>query len=78
MRSWCCGVTFVSGRYWSRARRRTSSICRRRSSKQAVEVFEYYQEKIAECEAEIEKYLERLPHVTEDEPPELPFKRDET
>lgn len=39
------------------------------SLKQAVELFEYYQKKILECEAEIEKYLESLPHVTE-EPPE--------
>ncbi|MBO0723665.1 MAG: IS110 family transposase [Blastocatellia bacterium] len=45
------------------------------SLKQAVELFEYYQEKIAECEAEIEKYIERLPHVTEEEPPKLPFKK---
>jgi transposase len=44
------------------------------SLKQAVELFENYQEKIAECEAEMEKYLESLPHVTEGEPPELPFK----
>ncbi len=44
------------------------------SLKQAVELFEYYQEKIAECEAEIDRYLENLPHVTEEEPPELPFK----
>jgi transposase len=44
------------------------------SLKQAVELFEYYQEKIAECEAEMEKYLECLPHVTEEDPPELPFK----
>ena len=44
------------------------------SLKQAVELFEYYQEKIAECEAEMEKYLGDLPHVTEEEPPELPFK----
>lgn len=44
------------------------------SLKQAVELFESYQEKIAECEQEIEKYLESLRHVTEEEPPELPFK----
>jgi transposase len=43
------------------------------SLKQAVELFEIYQEKIAECEAEIERYLGRLPHVREDEPPPLPF-----
>ncbi len=40
--------------------------------KQAVELFEYYQEKIAECETEMEKYLSSLPHVTEDEPAALP------
>jgi transposase len=40
--------------------------------KQAVELFEYYQEKIAECEVEMEKYLNNLPHVTEEEPPPLP------
>jgi transposase len=44
------------------------------SLKQAVELFEYYQEKIRECEEEMEKYLANLPHVTEEEPPELPFK----
>src|SRR5262249_18172244 len=44
------------------------------SLKRAVELFEYYQEKIAECEAEMDKYLEGLPHVTEEEPPELSFK----
>jgi len=40
--------------------------------KQAVELFEVYQAKIAECEREIEQYLESLPHVREDEPPPLP------
>lgn len=40
--------------------------------KQAVELFEYYQEKIAECEKEMEKYLSSLPHVAEEEPPPLP------
>jgi transposase len=44
------------------------------SLKQAVELFEYYQEKIGECEEEMEKYLANLPHMTEEEPPELPFK----
>lgn len=44
------------------------------SLKQAVDLFEYYQEKIVECEAEMERYLESLPHVTEEEPPELPLK----
>jgi len=39
-----------------------------------VELFEYYQEKIGECEEEVEKYLGSLPHVTEEEPPELPLK----
>jgi transposase len=40
--------------------------------KQAVELFEFYQAKIGECEAELEKYLASLPHVREDEPPPLP------
>jgi transposase len=31
------------------------------SLKQAVELFEYYQEKIGECEAEMDKYLGSLP-----------------
>src|SRR5262245_53779397 len=44
------------------------------SLKQGVELFEYYQEKIGECEEEMEKYLGSLPHVTEEEPPELPLK----
>lgn len=42
------------------------------SLKQAVELFEFYQEKIVECEAELEKYLQGLPHQREDEPPPLP------
>ena len=42
------------------------------SLKQAVELFEFYQAKIAECEAELEKYLKGLPHKREDEPPPLP------
>jgi transposase len=40
--------------------------------KQAVDLFEYYEEKIAECEQEMEKYLACLPHVTEETPPALP------
>jgi len=40
--------------------------------RQAVELFEFYQAKILECEAEMEKYLHRLPHKREDEPPPLP------
>jgi transposase len=44
------------------------------SLKQAVDLYEYYQEKILECEAEMEKYLSTVPHVREDEPPELPMK----
>jgi transposase len=40
--------------------------------KQAVELFEVYQGKIAECEAEIEAYLRSLPHEREDEPPPVP------
>jgi len=37
--------------------------------KQAVELFEFYQQKILECEEEIENYLKQLPHKREDEPP---------
>ena len=37
--------------------------------RQAVELFETYQQKIAECETELETYLASLPHVTEEEPP---------
>jgi len=40
--------------------------------KQAVELFEFYQAKISECEAEMGKYLQSLPHQREDEPPPLP------
>lgn len=39
--------------------------------KQAVELFEFYQQKIRECEAEIEAYLKKLPHRRDDEPPRL-------
>ena len=39
--------------------------------KQAVELFEFYQEKISECEAEMEKYLRSLSGKREDEPPRL-------
>src|SRR5207249_3698788 len=39
---------------------------------QAVELFEVYQSKIAECEAEMATSLERLPHEREDEPPPVP------
>lgn len=39
------------------------------SLKQAVELFEFYQAKVLECEAEMEKYLKSLPHKREDEPP---------
>lgn len=39
--------------------------------KQAVELFEFYQEKISECEAEMEKYLQRLSGKREDEPPPM-------
>jgi transposase len=39
------------------------------SLKQAVELFEFYQQKILECEQEIESYLKRLPHKRDDEPP---------
>jgi transposase len=41
--------------------------------KQAVELFDYYQEKIGECEAEMEKYLNRLPHLSQAPPPPLPL-----
>lgn len=39
--------------------------------KQAVELFEVYQAKIGECEAEMEKYLQSLSGKREDEPPPL-------
>ncbi|MGH8716849.1 MAG: IS110 family transposase [Burkholderiales bacterium] len=39
--------------------------------KQAVELFEYYQEKILECEREIEQYLKQLPQQTDQQPPPL-------
>ena len=39
------------------------------SLKQAVELFEFYQQKIRECEQEIEAYLKTLPHKRDDEPP---------
>jgi len=39
--------------------------------KQAVELFEFYQAKILECEAEMEKYLAKLSHKRDDEPPPL-------
>ena len=41
------------------------------SLKQAVELFEFYQQKIRECEEEIEAYLKKLPHKRDDEPPPL-------
>lgn len=39
--------------------------------RQAVELFEFYQQKIRECEEEIEAYLKKLPHKRDDEPPPL-------
>jgi transposase len=39
--------------------------------KEAVELFEFYQQKIRECEHEIEAYLKKLPHKRDDEPPTL-------
>src|SRR5215208_453694 len=39
--------------------------------KQAVELFEFYQEKIRECEAEMENYLRGLSGKGKDEPPRL-------
>jgi transposase len=41
------------------------------SLKQAVELFEFYQQKIRECEEEIEAYLKKLPHKREGEPPRM-------
>jgi len=41
------------------------------SLKQAVELFEFYQQKIRECEQEIEAYLGTLPHKRDDEPPTM-------
>ena len=41
------------------------------SLKQAVELFEFYQQKIRECEQEIEAYLATLPHKRDDEPPAM-------
>jgi len=40
--------------------------------KRAVELFEFYPQRIAEREAEMEKYLQSLPHKREDEPPPRP------
>jgi transposase len=37
--------------------------------KQAVELFEFYQQKIRECEEEIEGYLKKLPRKRDSEPP---------
>lgn len=37
--------------------------------KQAIELFEFYQDKISECEAEMESYLKGLRGKREDEPP---------
>ena len=39
--------------------------------KQAVELFEFYQVKISECEAEMDKYLRSLSGKREDEPPPM-------
>lgn len=39
--------------------------------KQAVELFEFYQAKILECEAEMAKYLAQLSHKRDDQPPPL-------
>lgn len=39
--------------------------------KQAVELFEFYQEKILECESEMEKYLQSLSGKRDSEPPPL-------
>jgi transposase len=40
--------------------------------KHAVELYEYYREKIEECEQELENYLKELPRQREDEPPPSP------
>ena len=39
------------------------------SLKQAVGLFEFYQQEIRECERETEAYLKKLPHKRDDEPP---------
>jgi len=41
------------------------------SLKQAVEQLEFYQQKIRECEEEIEKYLKKIRHKREDGPPPM-------
>jgi transposase len=46
--------------------------------KQAVELFEIYREKIAECEAEMERYLESLTGGSDEEPPPLPGRKRQT
>ena len=46
--------------------------------KQAVALFEVYQEKVAECEAEMERYLESLNEGRDDEPPPLPGRKRQT
>lgn len=38
---------------------------------QAVELYEFYRAKIAECDTQIERYLNQLRHQTEDDPPPL-------
>jgi transposase len=43
-------------------------------ARQMVRYFAERKEKIGECEEEMEKYLGSLPHVTEEEPPELLLK----
>ena len=39
--------------------------------RQAVELYEFYQAKIEECEQQIEQYLRKLPHNREDSPPQV-------
>ena len=46
--------------------------------KQAVELFEVYQAKVAECEAEMATYLESLNEGRDDEPPPLPGRKRQT
>ena len=46
--------------------------------KQAVALLEVYQEKISECEAEMERYLESLNEGKDDEPPPVPGRKRQT
>jgi len=46
--------------------------------RQAVELFEVYQAKIAECESEMDAYLRTLTDGNDDEPPPLPGRKPQT